>query len=125
MALSRSPSRRFSLLRKSASFNSYELQLSVKELDNVLDRILRTYASTGLSAENASAVLNTITEELKTNGRVKNMTLFDVINVLDSFMLVASNVPNKALFEVHSLLGLMRQTLGDHELANQSYMKAL
>jgi tetratricopeptide (TPR) repeat protein len=51
--------------------------------------------------------------------------LSQIDDVLDAFITSTANLPATVVFEVHSLRGLVQETLCRHKLASQSYLKAL
>jgi tetratricopeptide (TPR) repeat protein len=48
-----------------------------------------------------------------------------IYDVLDTFITSTADLPATVVFEVHSLRGLVQETLCRHKLAQQSYLKAL
>jgi tetratricopeptide (TPR) repeat protein len=51
--------------------------------------------------------------------------LSQIVDVLDVFITSTAELPATVVFEVHSLRGLVQETLCRHKLARQSYLKAL
>ena len=108
------------------SNSSLSVDLNLDCLERFLRRTVRHYSEDRELAATAEAQFAGIAEHCRSRGleHCKD-DLSNVASVLDTFVSSSPSLPAAIVYEVHSLMGLVRVALKQHSVAVKSYMKAL
>lgn len=101
--------------------------LALGQLGCFLRQTLPRFSSDRDLETSAWTEYNTITARIKQEVRLESCRdeLINCMTVLSSFLVSASELPGTVVFEAHSLIGCIQETLQHHKLASQSFLKAL
>jgi len=108
------------------SYSSLSVDLDLEVLERFLRLSIRHYTEDRELAATAEAQFAGLAERCRSQGLERcRDDLINVASVLDAFLSSSPSLPAAVVYEVHSLMGLVRVALKQHSVAIQSYMKAL
>jgi tetratricopeptide (TPR) repeat protein len=109
------------------SFSGLTLGMDLGQLGRFLQQTIPRFASDRDLEMSAVTEYHALTARIKREVRLENCRdeLVNCMTVLSAFLSSASELPGTVIFEAHSLIGCIQETLRQHKLASLSFMKAL